>query len=77
MAKLHCRYCEGEFSSLSAYDRHLLPQTGPEDQPPIRPVCVGERDGQPFIDPNRLRKQALGVEAARRMREASRLVPGR
>ena len=50
MAKHHCRTCRGEFASLSAFDAHVFPQ--PDSNAPLRrPVCVGERNGEPFIDP--------------------------
>lgn len=65
MARMHCRYCEGEFNSLRAYDRHLILYPDVEHPPwnayNGRPVCEGVRGGKPFIDP----EVAIALERGR------------
>lgn len=55
MSAAHCRYCEGQFSSLYAYDQHLILYKDVENEPwngyNGRPVCIGQKWGRPVIDP--------------------------
>lgn len=59
MASNHCRYCDGEFASVAAYDRHLIRYKDMESEPwngyNGRPICKGQRQARPFIDPNLVR----------------------
>lgn len=51
MSALHCRYCEGQFNSIGAFDAHLIPHRAAENLPWPQPYCEGEKAGAPVIDP--------------------------